>query len=85
MSSSAVQLLNLCNNARCDELAYLSFSSGTGQRNEAIVAPLEILEALKTSHIYCPAYFKKHVAGLHTFCATLTPCSSSAPISVTLG
>ncbi|CAO0800299.1 unnamed protein product [Mucor circinelloides] len=85
MNSSAVQLLNLCNNTRRDELAYLSFLSGTGQRNQAVVAPLEILEALKTSHIYWSAYFKKHTAGLHTFRATLTPDSSSAPIFVTLG
>ncbi|KAL7325905.1 hypothetical protein PS15p_208324 [Mucor circinelloides] len=71
MNSSAVQLLNLCNNARRDELAYLSFSSGT--------------EALKIPHIYWSAYFKKHIASLHTFRATLAPGSSSDSISVTLG
>ncbi|KAL9556191.1 hypothetical protein MBANPS3_001985 [Mucor bainieri] len=83
--SSALTLLNLCNNAPPDDLAYVSFSFGTGQRNRAIAAPLELLEALKTSHIYWPNHFEKHIADLHTFRAFLAPNSSSTTATVNLG
>ncbi|KAL9558832.1 hypothetical protein MBANPS3_000694 [Mucor bainieri] len=76
--SSAVMLLNLCNTTSPpDELTYLSFAIGTGQKNQAIVAPVELLEAIKTSHIYWPVYFEKHIADLHALRALLAADTSA--------
>ncbi|GBB88239.1 hypothetical protein RclHR1_01480004 [Rhizophagus clarus] len=56
---SALMILELCRNIK-DKMMFPLFSNFS-----CIVAPLKILEALKTSHIYWPADFQKNIADLH--------------------
>ena len=45
-----------------------------------IVAPLSVLEALKSSHIYWPANFYKHIEDLHSLRIILN-CGNQLPIT----
>jgi hypothetical protein len=56
---SALMILELCHNI--EDKTMLPLLSNYS----CIVAPLKILEALKTSHIYWPADFNKNIADLH--------------------
>ncbi|CAB4439372.1 unnamed protein product [Rhizophagus irregularis] len=56
---SALMICDLCRNIE-DKMLFPLLSSFP-----CIVAPLKILEALKTSHIYWPADFQKNIADLH--------------------
>jgi len=57
--TSALMILELCRNVKDKTLFPLV------PNFPFIVAPLKILEALKTSHIYWPADFHKNIADLH--------------------
>ncbi|CAB4486605.1 unnamed protein product [Rhizophagus irregularis] len=56
---SALMILELCCNIK-DKMMFPLLSNFL-----CIVAPLKILEALKTSHIYWPADFHKNISDLH--------------------
>jgi hypothetical protein len=56
---SALMILELCRNIK-DKTMFPFLSNFY-----CIVAPLKILEALKTSHIYWPDNFQKNIADLH--------------------
>jgi hypothetical protein len=58
--ASSLMILDLCYNVK-DKILFPSLS-----KFSCIVAPLKILEALKTSHIYWPADFHKNIADLHS-------------------
>lgn len=82
--SSASQILKLCE-ANGDDTSYMTISLGSGKGIACMVAPVSLLEALKSSHIYWPAYFAKHIADLHTLRAVLAPLeppSSTANIGI---
>ncbi|GBC09941.1 hypothetical protein RclHR1_09210010 [Rhizophagus clarus] len=57
--ASALMMLELCHNVK-DKILFPLLSNFP-----CIVAPLKILEALKTSHIYWPVDFQKNIADLH--------------------
>ncbi|PKY42675.1 hypothetical protein RhiirA4_417661 [Rhizophagus irregularis] len=56
---SSLMILELCHDVK--DKKPLNFLSNFS----CIVAPLKILEALKTSHIYCPTDFSKNIGDLH--------------------
>ncbi|GBB87802.1 hypothetical protein RclHR1_01430011 [Rhizophagus clarus] len=57
--SSALMILDLCRNIK-DKVMFPLLSNFP-----CIVAPLKILEALKTSHVHWPTNFHKNIADLH--------------------
>jgi hypothetical protein len=57
--SSGLMILELCQNIE-DKILFPLLSNFL-----CIVAPLKILEALKTSHIYWPTNFYKNISDLH--------------------
>jgi len=59
LKTSALMILELCHDVKDKTLFPLL------QNFPCIVAPLKILEALKTSHIYWPADFHKNIEDLH--------------------
>ncbi|KAL9548346.1 hypothetical protein MBANPS3_005723 [Mucor bainieri] len=84
ISSSATHILELCH-ANQGDASYMNVSLGSSKGSACIVASVSLLEALKSSHIYWPAYFAKHIADLHTLRAALAPLeleSSTANIGI---
>ncbi|KAI8636001.1 hypothetical protein BD408DRAFT_448770 [Parasitella parasitica] len=81
--SSAGQILSMCNSGK-DSGIYMNFSIGPSKGLQCIVSPIELLEALKTSHIFWPAYFEKHIADLHGL-RVLLASSSNGSTSVNFG
>lgn len=76
--SSARQLLKMSNNNATDDASYINFSLDADKGRKCIFASIELLEALKSSHIYWPAYFPKHIADLHSLRNLMTPSSSNS-------
>ncbi|KAL9536781.1 hypothetical protein MBANPS3_012370 [Mucor bainieri] len=70
---SANQLLSMCNREQDDTRHCINFSLGASKGLSCIVASVEVLETLKSSHIYWPAHFSKHIADLHGLRALLAP------------
>jgi hypothetical protein len=82
-SSSSNQLHDICNGS--DNISYLNFPIGKNKGQRCVIAPLEILESLKSSHINWPAYFEKHIADLHSLRALLPPPPPSNNSTVNIG
>ncbi|RIA85806.1 hypothetical protein C1645_879077 [Glomus cerebriforme] len=68
---SAIMILKLCCNVK--DITLFPLSSNF----PCIVAPLKVLEALKSSHIYWPTNFQKNIADLHTLRVILDNNKSS--------
>ncbi|CEP10230.1 hypothetical protein [Parasitella parasitica] len=82
--SSAGQILDLCNRGNDNDAPLMNFSVGPSKGLPCIVAPIELLETLKTSHIFWPAYFDKHIADLHGL-RTLLASGSNHSTTVNYG
>lgn len=67
----------MSNNNATDGASYINFSLDANKGQKCLVASIELLEALKSSHIYWPAYFPKHITDLHSFRKLMTPSSSN--------
>ncbi|GBC03328.1 hypothetical protein RclHR1_05070012 [Rhizophagus clarus] len=73
--TSSLMILELCHNIE-DKTMFPLLSNYL-----CIVAPLKILEALKTSHIYWPADFHKNIADLHLL-RILLDCNKLNKVSI---
>jgi hypothetical protein len=71
-TASAVQLFEICNT----DVSIMKFPVGSKRGWQCIVAPVQVLEAIKCSHIHWPTYFPKHIGDIHTL-RSVMPLSSS--------